>query len=63
MQIIGGIITIIASYIAGKFFKKLLQYFRKKELEKEIKEARESSQELNTKANLESEKLKEIDGR
>lgn len=63
MQIALGVLSLIGAILFGKIINKSIQMYRSYRQRKEVEAVKIASEEENKKANLESDKLKEIDGR
>lgn len=63
LKTLAGGLAIVATYYIGKSLRKWLQAYRDQRQKSEIEGARQGSQAANQKANTESDKLKQIDGR
>lgn len=63
IAIIASLLAVIASVVVGKFMLKYIQAYRVIQQKKELERLRVEAQFQNQKANLESDKLKAIDGR
>lgn len=63
LQIVGSIVGVVAAWILGKMAVKWLQAYRTSRQVVEIEAIKKESEELNRKANADSDKLKNIEGR
>jgi hypothetical protein len=62
-QILAGGLTVFASWYGGKVLVKWVQAYRTQRTKEESERIKRESEELNKKANSESDRLKEIEGR
>lgn len=63
LQIVAAILGVFATWWIGKQVTKWLQAYRTSRQKSEAEQARKDAQATNQKANQESDRLKEIDGR
>lgn len=60
---IGSIVACFAAWFLGKQIVKWIQAYRNRRQSSEVEEARRKAQSANQRANEESDRLREIDGR